>query len=110
MSEADLIILLGRKLDYQLAYGSPAIFKNASFVRISDVAHELVDNRRGDPEIFANPKIVFEKLNSIDLKLKIDRKWVSDIKIFILKNYLIIIKKVKIFGKRFKNSSRIYFF
>ena len=82
MSEADLIILLGRKLDYQLAYGSPAIFKNASFVRISDVAHELVDNRRGDPEIFANPKIVFEKLNSIDLKLKIDRKWVSDIKNF----------------------------
>ena len=82
MSEADLIILLGRKLDYQLAYGSPAIFKNASFVRISDVAHELVDNRRGDPEIFANPKIVFEKLNSIDLKLKIDRKWISDIKNF----------------------------
>ena len=82
MSEADLIILLGRKLDYQLAYGSPAIFKNASFVRISDVAHELVDNRRGDPEIFANPKIVFEKLNSIDLKLKIDSKWISDIKNF----------------------------
>ncbi len=82
MSEADLIILLGRKLDYQLAYGSPAIFKNASFVRISDVAHELTDNRRGDPEIYTNPKTFFEKLNQINLQTNFDNQWLSGIKDF----------------------------
>ena len=39
MEEADLIILVGRKLDYQLAYGSPAIFSKATFVRISSNPH-----------------------------------------------------------------------
>ena len=61
MSEADLVILVGRKLDYQLAYGSPAIFSNATFVRISDNPYELVDNRRGEPEIYAEPNLVFKE-------------------------------------------------
>ena len=30
------------------------MFKKAKFIRISDVAVELTDNRRGTPEIFAN--------------------------------------------------------
>ena len=55
MSEADLVILLGRKLDYQLAFGSPAVFKEAKFIRISESALELTDNRRGFPEILSEP-------------------------------------------------------
>ncbi len=47
MAEADLVITLGRKLDYQLAFGSPAVFPAARFLRISDTAGELIDNRRG---------------------------------------------------------------
>ena len=47
MAQADLVITLGRKLDYQLGYGSPAVFPDARFLRISDTAGELVDNRRG---------------------------------------------------------------
>ena len=36
MSEADVVLLIGRKLDYQLGYGSPAVFPNARFIRIAD--------------------------------------------------------------------------
>ncbi|MEQ8604551.1 MAG: thiamine pyrophosphate-binding protein [Marivibrio sp.] len=54
MAQADLVITLGRKLDYQLAYGSPAVFGEARFLRIADTTGELIDNRRGDPEILAH--------------------------------------------------------
>ena len=47
MGEADLVVVVGRKLDYQLGYGSPAVFPNARFIRIADNAGELIDNRRG---------------------------------------------------------------
>ena len=47
MTEADLVFVIGRKLDYQLGYGSPAVFPDARFVRLADNAGELVDNRRG---------------------------------------------------------------
>lgn len=54
MGQADLVITLGRKLDYQLGYGSPAVFPDARFLRIADTAGELIDNRRGSPEILAS--------------------------------------------------------
>ena len=38
MTEADVVLVIGRKLDYQLGYGSPAVFPNARFVRIADNA------------------------------------------------------------------------
>lgn len=47
MAQADLVVTLGRKLDYQLGFGSPAVFPEARFLRISDTAGELIDNRRG---------------------------------------------------------------
>jgi acetolactate synthase-1/2/3 large subunit len=55
MQEADLVVVVGRKLDYQLAYGSPAVFGHARFVRIADHADELRDNRRGEVELLADP-------------------------------------------------------
>ena len=54
MRDADLVITVGRQLDYQLGFGSPAAFPNATFVRISDSAGELYDNRRGAVEILAD--------------------------------------------------------
>ncbi|SEO38594.1 acetolactate synthase-1/2/3 large subunit [Methylobacterium sp. ap11] len=57
MTEADVVLVVGRKLDYQLGYGSPAVFPNARFVRIADTAGELVDNRRGEPELLATPAL-----------------------------------------------------
>ena len=53
MPQADVILTLGRKLDFQLAYGSPAVFGDAKFVRIADTAAELRDNRRGAAELLA---------------------------------------------------------
>jgi len=57
MSEADTVLVIGRKLDYQVGYGSPAVFPHARFVRLADTAGELIDNRRGDPELLASPAL-----------------------------------------------------
>jgi acetolactate synthase-1/2/3 large subunit len=54
MGQADLVITVGRRLDFQLAYGSPAVFGEARFLRIADCAAELRDNRRGEVEVFAD--------------------------------------------------------
>jgi len=55
MSEADLVVTVGRRLDFQLAFGSPAVFGGARFLRIADAGSELRDNRRGAVELFASP-------------------------------------------------------
>jgi acetolactate synthase-1/2/3 large subunit len=63
MSEADLVLVVGRKLDYQLGYGSPAVFPAATrFVRIADNPGELIDNRRGRPELLATPSLALAAL------------------------------------------------
>ncbi|ALE72461.1 acetolactate synthase [Pseudonocardia sp. EC080610-09] len=54
MREADLVVTVGRQLDYQLGFGSPAAFPDARWVRVSDSAGELHDNRRGEVEILAD--------------------------------------------------------
>lgn len=54
MGDADVVLTLGRKLDFQLGFGSPAVFGGAKFVRISDAASEVRDNRRGEVEIVAD--------------------------------------------------------
>lgn len=55
ISQADLVITVGRRLDFQLAYGSPAVFGQAQFLRIADCPSELRDNRRGSVELLATP-------------------------------------------------------
>ncbi len=62
MVEADLVLVVGRKLDYQLGYGSPAVFPEARIVRISDTPGELIDNRRGDPEVLGTPALVLQSM------------------------------------------------
>jgi len=62
MQETDLAIIVGRKLDYQLGYGSPAVFPNARFLRIADNAEELRENRRGEVELFATPALALAAL------------------------------------------------
>ncbi|GAN76505.1 thiamine pyrophosphate-binding protein [Acidisphaera rubrifaciens] len=55
MGDADVVLTVGRRLDFQLAYGSPAVFGDARFVRIGDVPGELRDNRRGEVSVLASP-------------------------------------------------------
>ena len=62
MGEADVVMTLGRRLDFQLAYGSPAVFGDARFVRIADCAGELRDNRRGAAELLASPAAALESI------------------------------------------------
>ncbi|NBO40444.1 MAG: thiamine pyrophosphate-binding protein [Betaproteobacteria bacterium] len=75
MGQADLVVTLGRKLDFQLAFGSPAIFGQAKFLRLADNAQELRDNRRGEVEIFAD---VDQSLRAIMLAAK-DKKPATDV-------------------------------
>ena len=62
MQEADLVVVIGRKLDYQLGYGSPAVVPRARFIRIADCVEELRDNRRGEVELFATPAAALAQL------------------------------------------------
>jgi acetolactate synthase-1/2/3 large subunit len=62
MQEADCVLVVGRKLDYQMAYGSPAVFKSATFLRIADHADELRDNRRGEVELLADASLALQAL------------------------------------------------
>ena len=82
METSDLIITLCRKLDFQVAYGSPAIFGNAKFVRISDTPTEISHNRRGEIELVADPKIILDELIKLSdvSKLSTDKIWFEDIK------------------------------
>lgn len=62
MRDADVVLLIGRKLDYQVGYGSPAVFPHARFIRLADTAGELIDNRRGRPEILATPALALRAM------------------------------------------------
>ena len=77
MSEADTVLLIGRKLDYQLGYGSPAVFPHARFIRIADNAGELIDNRRGQPEILASPRLTLEAMvaAAANRPSQVDQAW-----------------------------------
>ena len=82
MAEADLLFVIGRKLDYQLGYGSPAVFPNARIVRLSDNTGELIDNRRGTPEILADPA---STLNAIvdaagNRRPALDQAWADELR------------------------------
>ncbi len=62
MGQADLVVTVGRRLDFQLAYGSPAVFGQAEFLRIADCAAELRDNRRGAVELLADPALALQAI------------------------------------------------
>ncbi|MBX3607206.1 MAG: thiamine pyrophosphate-binding protein [Piscinibacter sp.] len=80
MQQADVIVTLGRKLDFQLAYGSPAVFGEAKFVRIADTAAELRDNRRGAAEILATPAEALKAMLAAagDRAPATDRAWAAE--------------------------------
>ena len=80
MTEADTVFVIGRKLDYQLGYGSPAVFPKANkFIRLSDSAGELIDNRRGDPEILATPALALNAIVAAagNRQPAVDKVWVE---------------------------------
>ena len=83
MGQADLVITIGRRLDFQLAYGSPAVFGEAKFLRIADCAAELRDNRRGAVELLATPKLALQALLAAagDRQPATDRVWADGLRV-----------------------------
>jgi acetolactate synthase I/II/III large subunit len=77
MTEADTVLVIGRKLDYQMGYGSPAVFPNARFIRLADSAGELLDNRRGSPELLATPALALDAIVKAagNRRPSVDRAW-----------------------------------
>lgn len=77
LTEADVIVTLGRRLDFQLAFGSPAIFGAARFIRIGDAPGDLRDNRRGEVEIFAQPAATLSAMVQVagNRAPNADRNW-----------------------------------
>jgi acetolactate synthase-1/2/3 large subunit len=82
MTDADVVLLLGRKLDYQVGYGSPAVFPNARFIRIADNAGELIDNRRGEPELLASPPLALDAMLAAagNREPCLDRSWADGLR------------------------------
>ncbi|HEY2704526.1 MAG TPA: thiamine pyrophosphate-binding protein [Candidatus Dormibacteraeota bacterium] len=55
MAEAELVVTVGRRLDFQLGYGSDAVFSaGPGWLRIGRTTDELADNRRGDVTVQAD--------------------------------------------------------
>ncbi len=82
MTEADVVLLIGRKLDYQVGYGSPAVFPNARFIRLADTAGELIDNRRGQPELLASPALALDAMVQAagNRESAIDKAWADGLR------------------------------
>ncbi len=82
MGEADVVLTVGRRLDFQLAYGSPAVFPNAKFVRIAETASELRDNRRGAVEILATSREALQAIIDAagNRPPAIDRSWIDGLR------------------------------
>jgi acetolactate synthase I/II/III large subunit len=77
MGEADVVLTVGRRLDFQLGYGSPAVFGQARFVRIAEAPSELRDNRRGAVELLASPAAALRAIIEAagDRAPATDRQW-----------------------------------
>ncbi|HYC13883.1 MAG TPA: thiamine pyrophosphate-dependent enzyme, partial [Stellaceae bacterium] len=82
MTEADVVLLIGRKLDYQVGYGSPAVFPSARFIRLADSAGELIDNRRGQPELLASPHLALAAMVEAagNRQRGLDKNWVEGLR------------------------------
>lgn len=82
IGEADVVVTLGRRLDFQLAYGSPAVFGDARFVRIADAPSELRDNRRGEVELLADPGAALQAITDAagDRQSGVDRAWADELR------------------------------
>ena len=82
MGDADVVVTVGRRLDFQLAYGSPAVFGKAKFVRIGEVPSEFRDNRRGTVELFAQPAAALAAVvrAAKGRKPAVDRAWIDGLR------------------------------
>jgi len=77
MVEADAVLAIGRRLDFQLAYGSPAVFAAAKvFIRAGQSDDELAGNRDPDVALRGAPGAVLKALLAAEgLPASPDLEW-----------------------------------
>ncbi|MBS4730409.1 thiamine pyrophosphate-binding protein [Mycobacterium sp. SM1] len=81
MREADLVITLDRSLNYQLAYGSAAVFHpGARFLRVGRHSAQVTDNRRGDVELICSVPAFLAALSGADLAPDLDTGWADSLR------------------------------
>ena len=82
MGQADVVVTIGRKMDFQLAYGSPAVFGHARFLRIADNSAELRDNRRGEVELLASVPQTLQAIcdAAVSMKPHADSEWLKGLR------------------------------
>lgn len=82
LGEADVVLTIGRRLDFQLGYGSPAVFGAARFVRIADTPGELRDNRRGEVELYADAALALDAIVAAAgaREPAVDRAWLRGLR------------------------------
>jgi acetolactate synthase-1/2/3 large subunit len=82
MQGADLVLTLGRKLDFQVAYGSPAVFEGgARFIRIGRNEDDISGNRHADVELKSDVALALEGLlERVITPIDPDKIWLSEIK------------------------------
>ena len=77
LAEADLVVTLGCRLDFQLGYGSPAVISpTAGLIRVGRSQDELVDNRPADVELQGDVAAVLVALMALGVSPRDpDRGW-----------------------------------
>ncbi len=82
MAEADLVVVLNRRLDFSMAYGSSAVFApDARFVRVGRSDEELSDNRRADVELAGDVDAVLSALLATETRPEApDLEWRNELR------------------------------
>ena len=76
ITEADLVLLLGIRLNFTLGFGQAPFFSQAQkFIQIDIEAEEMGANRRPDLEILGDLKATLRVFNSLDLSLLDFSEW-----------------------------------
>ncbi len=79
LSESDLVLMIGSRLDNQMNFGNPPLFPKSTKLICINGSHEEVElNRAADINLLSDPYVFLDKL----LELKKQGKWKSDKKWF----------------------------
>ena len=79
--EADLVILIGCRLDYTIDFGEPPLFnKKTKLVTINSSSEELADNHLSDIRILSDPKMFLREINQQPTSFSVDVNWADSIR------------------------------
>lgn len=83
MQEADLVITLGRRLDFELGYGSPAVFPDTTpMIRIGLWGEEVAENRPATVAVRSDIEPALRELIGVGAAPEsIDNNWVDRLRV-----------------------------